>query len=387
MSSTTTLPVTDPIHYMNSYSIHGKDATGKERYYRVRLFEEVTDASGKKTEREISLTIDQWQRQSQLLEHVLKPFFADTTVSTPSEFEVNIDDENIQLSSKADPRLSGYSLFSHIPPEQLTEQVKKMRGIFRNNIEGKRYSTDLLKPPSPLSADHPCPQPIPAKAPIGIRNMTGSDCFISAYLQAFVLDDEELITALWDEAKKNGQTTEFINFFNEYFKAQQDGKENVEGVDELRPSITRENETHTDFLRGPNDSAEAFDFLFSKIARNPIQQGGNQKGYIHVNPDEGDTLEDCIDKSAERERPTGDFSEHMMVLNATGKPFKMVTGSNGCELTSFIQHQSGGGGHYIAFVKRDGNYYKCSDSEVKPIEEKEFLEEAKTARIARYTVT
>lgn len=259
----TAIPTTDPIQYRDSYFIQAKDATGKAGFYRIRIFE--VDEKG--NEQQISLTINQWQKIKQELQPTLSPFLEGPN-AVPEKFSVTMhQDNNLELTSRVRPDIRQF-LHKDNPT------LGKTCNMFRSVIHGEtvRYSADLLKIPSLPDEMKDLDIDLNAR-PIGIHN-EGDDCPF-AYLQAFVLDDEDLMKALWNDARSEGKTTEIGRFLYLYRKAQKEGKSAIYGVHQLRNALIRSNRT-TDYKQGQFDPTEAFSFLFdsNKFSSPHLQKNG-----------------------------------------------------------------------------------------------------------------
>ncbi len=357
----------------------------------MRLFEVHTNADGTTTRKQVSLTLNEWQQQANLVQRCTTDFFAQP-VALPDSFKIDTQD-TWRLTAAGRPDLD-QNLLHGAPPEQ----IGNINTAFLRTLGHKRLTAALLPPPPPLPADMVDDNALDldalhTAAPIGIRNMTGKDCFISAFLQAFVFTNPELIKKLWEQRIDGSKDAEIGRFLHRYQQAQRqpdgsDGKKPaVEGVHELRNAIVRTRETTTECLTGEHDPTEVFDFIVNLLDEPIEQQDLAMKGYIQVVPKDNESLEECINRSLAEHNPKKPLPQHAMVINNTKDAFASVVGVLGdYDLTSFIQHTAADGGHYTAYVKKpDGTCYKCSDSTVEKIDPVKFLEEAKTARAALYT--
>ncbi len=421
--------------YRDSYVIRAKDAAGKEQYYSIELYQ--LDENGK--EKQISLTINQWQQAAQELQPAFREFLG-SAEAIPKTFDVAIQKDALQLTAKNRPDMT--RLLHEGDPS-----VPKICAVFRHIV----YGSDL-KAPIHFSVDQfEIPRPIPgvgdddlklnpAAAPIGIHN-EGNDCFISAYLQAFILNDEELMQALWKN--REGGTAEIGRFLYFYAQAVLKNEKGIYGIHHLRDALIRAN--GTEYKTGQHDSLEAFLFLQDpkKFAGFPyFQEEGKINttiwtsptgksvpdtrnpedftGTLIINYQNGQSLEQSIlaslhgndlQKTHDGEEVTGKKtvtlirpSKHLMVpiTNPDRKPITSVNKileipkdhflddeKKTYQLTSFIQHrgQDNKSGHYVAYVLRGDKYFECNDSVITELSKEVFLDAAKTASAVGYTLT
>lgn len=374
MNTPTTI---DPTSLHDSYFIHGKDHQGNERYYTLRLFAVYADGS----RRQVSLTLNDWQRQANLVQKATSDFFA-RPVALPDSFKINMEDKwKLTTDGHKDRTID------------LLDDASQV-GFNKLFLQALRFHQDTLPidplPPEMQEENALAVNTIFDTPPVGIHNMTGKDCFISAFLHAFVFTNPELMQKLW-EKRENGNEAEIGRFLYHYHQKQLEGdgpngeKPVAQNVNTLRKAIDRSRETTNKCAVGAHDPTEVFDFLIN-LLQNPIEQPGSQKGYVQATPKDSDSLETCVKHSLNENKLEGDPPQHMMILNPGKTSFASVAGEfDHYKLTSFIQYTPKDGGHYIAYVKQGDNYYKCNGSTVKPSNENKFLKAAKTSRAFLYT--
>ncbi len=253
----------------DSHIMKWTDSGGKEHFYRIRVYERT--ASGERSL--IALTDSQWKgtidtNMKKTLNKVsesTKDFFAGTRT-----FKLGLSDRGIDLdySSKKVSLTHGEypSLAEHFyktiarlhPPLALSEKPKANA----DSTPKKAITASPAPEPAKLNAVKIKPFNAP---PIGIRN-EGDDCFINAYLQAFILDDPDLTDVLFNQ---KGDAAEFGSFLLNYKEAQERYKGALEGTEKpviedvhaIRKALSYLNNTPDYYESGQHDSTEAFDFL------------------------------------------------------------------------------------------------------------------------------
>jgi len=260
----------DPTHFRDQWEIQLRDASGKVHSYYLRFYDE--------NNQQCSLSIEAWQKEEDLIQRMLESTLKQT--SLPSSFNVNFEKDKISFQTDTIFR----DLFLTNPDARrycFTQFQEHLRGNVHFATD-KRFLPVLMQRPPAMDSrtvdemmeDFDLTRTM---APLPIINETGTDCFIISFLQAFVLNNRELVRRFLEDAKKDGETAEIGYFIYNYLQAQKAVRGGqpatpVAGIRHARRGLDRANGKKV-FETGQHDPTEAFAFLFGeKDSRFPAKR-------------------------------------------------------------------------------------------------------------------
>lgn len=358
------------------------------------------------------------------------------------------------------------------------EQNQKIPNLPQKSFQELYHTLSNRNTPQALPLSHN----IANMKPIGIKN-EGDTCFISSYLQAFILDDP-LLTEVFIEQAKQGKTGKELGTFIQNYQKGLSTNQPCSGIGEVRKTLyalDSNSARNPTFLTGQHDPTEAFGHfstdsdLHQALKKSGLYQEEKKKSYWQ--PPKGETNETLLNRFSTynpsldaKQDETGVYTEclnpdfygfytvhlkpyrsfeeqlndsmtELGVREITwGKQAKKtaelyqkeiqgkethvfwekspssltfqihnpnkhknfkISGelrldsssfpnqpSRTYTLTSFIQHTgTADAGHYVAFVKKDDQWYRCDDSNVTSITHEEVLSAAREGTLFKYTLS
>lgn len=294
-----------------------------------------------------------------------------------------------------------------LPPDLMpgvNETIRKLE-LMLIALQPASSSAGARSTPPRASAAAAAAPANPTHGPVGIANESGSDCFVIAAIQALVLPDAELMGRI--QANRTPKYAAIRTFLRENSRVRS-------GTVQTRILPLRE---CLGVAEGQDEAVAAYGRIKEAAGRNPLRG-------LHFTCHRPFTGTDSLGKFIADAMAEGPAHNPRFVAPATASdqfivsfprreggdratvadegvtrvllpdPGKIIL-SGDCfrdgqkahyELASFTKHTGTAlGGHWIAFVKRNGEYYRLDDRSCTHINQAQFIQEARSASDLRYT--
>lgn len=388
---------------LSSYFMIGKDSSGKNAVYQIRILE--TDEKG--VDRPIALTKAQWEEEKTILQETLKPFFMGSEPK-PASFEVSINPNEIKLTSKC------RTIFSQV----ITPQTSKDFHQIITERGGRKFAWELVPIPTFDNTWETIFSFDPKLKPPRIAN-EDNDCFILAYLYGFVFNNKNFVSRLQELAREESDEKKaaalkcILCFLYRCHEAQQSNSTNpVFGVNELRKALAILNENPEIYNDKQNVLIESSMFIQSQFHEDlPINyQDECPTGFIPTPYQNNKPLQEMIRESISDEYRWANPPSHLnfylqekKFIQLSVKPEDTLTltlektywadepdSDQSYELTTVVRHlgEPGQGGHYVTYAKYGDNYFKFKNDAIGTIDtsnQTEFLDATKNPYALGYT--